>query len=373
MTKTILTIAFATCISTGILAGEKDNELISKPKFSGYIIGQYQADLQETGNGNTFNLRMARVSVAGRILQDFEYKIQGQINGNTSTLGNSPRVVDLFVEWQKYDFAKIKAGQFKRPFTFENPMNPIDQGFMGYSQNVQKLSGFADRTGEQPSNGRDIGIQLQGGLLPNPAGHNMLHYQIGVFNGQGINTKDADNRKDIIGGLWVIPAKNIRIGTFGWTGSYARKGNWTDASGNIRSGTVSLSRYRYAVSAEYKDADWQIRTEYIHSTGYGFKTTIQSEADKADATVNTAQGDKADGVYALCITPIIRQKLRAKMRYDLYRKTATWKDCRTQYEVGLNYLLHKNLELQAEYAFINDRSLEHHNYSIIDFEFCVRF
>lgn len=58
-----------------------------------------------------------------------------------------------------------KVGQFKRPFTFENPMNPIDQGFMSYAQNVTNLSGFNDRTGEHSSNGRDIGIQLQGDLL----------------------------------------------------------------------------------------------------------------------------------------------------------------------------------------------------------------
>ena len=270
-------------------------------------------------------------------------------------------------------FARIKVGQFKRPFTFENPMHPVDQGFMGYSQNVQRLSGFNDRTGEQASNGRDIGIQLQGDLLPNSSGRNLVHYLVGVFNGQGINTKDADNRKDIIGGAWVMPAKGLRIGLFGWMGSHARNGHWTDGGGNEHSGTVSLSQYRYAISAEYKDEDWQLRSEYIHSTGYGFKTTKQDGGDAADATVNYAQGNKADGIYALCIAPIIRQKLRAKARYDLYRKSGTWADSRTQYEIGLNYLFCKNLELQAEYAFINDRSLAEHNFSMVDVELSVRF
>lgn len=354
-------------------AKDEDKEIISKPKFSGYFLGQYQASTQEANKSNSFNLRMVRVSVGGRIMEDFEYKIQGQLNGNTATQGSSPRLVDVFVEWQKYKYFKVKAGQFKRPFTFENPMNPIDQGFMGYSQNVQKLAGFSDRTGEQSSNGRDIGVQIQGDVLPNAAGRYLVHYQIGVFDGQGINTKDVDNRKDVVGGLWVMPAKGVRIGAFGWIGSYARNGKWTDEEGNNQQGTISLNRYRYAISAEYKVDDWQIRSEYIHNTGYGFKTTYQKQDDLNDATVNTAQGKKADGLYALCIAPIIPQKLRAKVRYDIYRKSAEWNTARTQYEVGLNYALHKNLEIQTEYALINDRSLAKHNYSMVDVELCVRF
>ena len=68
---------------------------------------------------------------------------------------------------------------------------------MSYSQPISKLAGFSDRTGEQSSNGRDIGLQIQGDFLKNQAGRNLLHYQIGVFNGEGMNQKDRDNRKDI--------------------------------------------------------------------------------------------------------------------------------------------------------------------------------
>lgn len=359
-------------MAAAAVAQEKESA-ISKPAFSGYIIGQYQASAQAGSESNTFSIRMARLSVGGRIMGDFEYKIQGQINGNTASLGSSPRIVDAYAEWQRHSCFRVKAGQFKRPFTFENPMNPIDQGFMGYAQAVSRLSGFTDRTGEHSSNGRDIGLQIQGDLLPDRTGRPRLHYQIGLFNGQGINVKDADNRKDIIGGLWAAPVRGLRIGVFGWAGSHARSGTWTDQAGNERSGTNSLSQYRYALSAEYKDADWHLRAEYIHSTGYGFNTTYQKPENLADATVNWAQGNKADGLYALCIAPIVRRKLRVKARYDLYRKSARWSTSRTQYEAGLNWLLHKNLEIQAEYALINDRTLEKHNYSVLDIEMCVRF
>lgn len=354
-------------------ADRKDAALLSQTKLGGYVMAHYQASSKEADKSNTFDVRMVRVALTGRLLNEFEYKVQAQLNGNTATLGSSPRIVDAYAEWQRFGFAKIKAGQFKRPFTFENPMHPIDQGFMGYSQNVSKLAGFNDRSGEQASNGRDIGVQIQGDLLPDRNGRALLHYQVGVFNGQGINTKDVDNRKDIIGGVWVSPIAGLRIGAFGWTGSKARTGQWTSDDGTTHSGTVSLPQHRYAFSAEYKADGWQLRSEYIHSTGYAFKTTYQKQGDQNDATVNTALGNKADGAYALCIAPIVKGKLSAKARYDLYRPKADWATSRTQYEVGLNWTMRKNVELHTEYALVNDRSLAKHNYSMVDVELSVRF
>lgn len=368
--KKIFTVALM-ALSIGAQAQEKNN-ILTDTKISGYIVSQYQANLQDEKENNTFNLRYIRVSLGGRIMNDFEYKIQAQMNGNTSTLGTSPRIVDAFAEWQKYSFFKVKVGQFKRSFTFENPINPIVQGFMGYSQLVSKLSGMSDRTGEHSANGRDLGVQIQGDLLPNASGRNLLHYQVGVFNGQGTNTKDVDNRKDVIGGVWVMPIKGMRVGVFGWAGSHARNGVWTDQQGNQRSGINSLSQYRYALSADYVKGEWQLRTEYAHSTGYGFKTTYQKQEDTKDASVNWAQGNKADAFYVSAIAPIIKGKLRAKARYDLYRKSASWDTSKTNYEVGLNYSFNKNIELQTEYVLVDDRSLEK-NYSMIDAQLSFKF
>ena len=350
--------------SFSVASAQEKADVFSKPKFSGYAIGQYQYNGQHGAESNSFNLRMVRMSLSGRILGDFAYLLQGQVNGNTSTLGDSPRMVDVYIEWQKLPFLKIKAGQFKRPFTFENPMNPIDQGFMGYSQNIMKLAGFNDRVGEHSSNGRDIGVQVQGDLVKTASGRPLLHYQVGVFNGQGINTKDVDNRKDVIGGAWVMPVEGLRIGAFGWTGSYARKG---------ADGVKSLSKNRYAISGEYVFDDWTFRSEYIHSTGYGFKTVYNQSADAKADDVNTSAGNKSDGFYALAIAPVIKKKLHVKARYDLYRPQAEWGTSKTYYEVGVDYMFCKNLQINLEYAFVNDRSLDRSNYSMIDTQLSFRF
>ncbi len=218
-------------------------------------------------------------------------------------------------------------------------MHPIDQGFMGYSQNVSKLAGFSDRAGEHASNGRDIGLQLQGDFLKNANGRNLLHYQIGVFNGQGTNTKDVDNQKNVIGGVWVMPVSGMRIGAFGWTGSYARKGTWNDdehdatriqptMSGNPFSTMVrktSSTKNRYAFSFEYKKDGWTVRSEYIHSTGKAFAKSITNfnDANAKDCNLNAKIGDKAQGVYGLVIAPLAQlpknSRIDIKARYDMYQ------------------------------------------------------
>ena len=366
---------------------------LSNVKLSGYGMIQYQYSGQKNAESNSFNIRMGRIALEGRIADDFYWKTQIQFNGNTSNLGSSPRMVDLFAEWQKYDYFKVKIGQFKNPFTFENPMHPIDQGFMGYSQNVSKLAGFSDRAGEHASNGRDIGLQLQGDFLKNANSRNLLHYQIGVFNGQGTNTKDVDNQKNVIGGVWVMPVSGMRIGAFGWTGSYARKGNWTetvaDPTSSVAPGTTkeithtnevrSLNQNRYAFSFEYKKDGWTVRSEYIHSTGKAFAKSITNfnDANAKDCNLNEKIGDKAQGVYGLVIAPLAQlpknSRIDVKARYDMYQPNGKSNMQRTQYEAGLNFHIGKRISILTEYALINDKTLAKHNYSMADAEVCFRF
>ena len=390
MKKAIIMALMAAAVTSASAQKKQTIELptwLSNIKLSGYGMLQYQYSGQKNAESNSFNVRMGRISLEGRIADDFYWKAQVQFNGNTSTLGNSPRMVDLFAEWQKYDYFKVKIGQFKNPFTYENPTNPIDQGFMAYAQNVNKLAGFSDRSGMHSSNGRDIGLQFQGDFLKNSNGRNLLHYQVGVFNGQGINTKDVDNQKNIIGGVWVMPIQGMRIGAFGWTGSYARKGTWTDdehghqvANGESSfSGTRKLSQNRYAFSFEYKQDGWTVRSEYIHSTGMAFakSTNNFNDADAKNCNLNESLGNKAQGVYGLVIAPLAKlpkgNRVDVKARYDMYQPNGKTDMMKTQYEAGLNFHIGKRFSILTEYALVNDRTLAKHNYSMADAEVCFRF
>ena len=330
-------------------------------KFSGYGMLQYQGTDQEGAKSNTFNLRLARFILDGKI-GDFDWR--AQIQGTNAKGPGEPTVqlVDLYAEWRKYPEFKIRAGQFKRAFTYENPTHPITQGWRGYADVINNLSGFGDRTGEKSSGGRDIGIQASGDLFPNAEGRRLFHYQVGIYNGEGINQKDQDNRKDIIGGVWFMPIKGLRIGAFGWTGS---RGGMLDPLTNE---TRSVEKNRYALSAEYSQDEYMFRAEYLHSQGWGAAKAASNVRE-----IDYSKGDKADGWYAFGIVPVIKGKLHAKARYQCYRAQKEWGTAKTSYEIGANYFFTKNLEMHLEYARINDRSLAKPDYNLVDVELDFRF
>ena len=313
-------------------------------KLSGYGMLQYQGQDPEGAESNTFNLRLMRAILDGKI-GDFDWRVQVQ-GSNVKGPGEATvQLVDLYAEWVRHKALRIKVGQFKRAFTFENPTHPITQGWYSYANVINALAGFGDRTGEKSSGGRDIGLQVQGDVLPDASGRAWLHYQVGVYNGEGINSKDADNRKDFIGGLWVMPMQGVRVGAFGWTGSRAAVGE----------------KNRYCLSAEYDKDEYTFRTEYLHSQGMG---------------ANAALGDKADGWYVFGIVPVIKSKLHAKARYQTYRDNKEWNRAKTMYEVGVNYFFTKSLQLNLEYARVNDRTIanpDKHNYNFVDAQLDFRF
>ena len=330
-------------------------------KFSGYGMLQYQGQDPEGNHSNTFNLRLARFILDGKI-GDFDWR--AQIQGTNVKGPGEPTVqlVDLYAEWRRFPEFKVRAGQFKRAFTYENPTHPITQGWRAYADVINNLSGFGDRTGEKSSGGRDIGIQFSGDLFPNAKGRRVFHYQVGVYNGEGINEKDKDNRKDIIGGVWVMPIQGLRIGAFGWTGS---RGAMLDP---LTGETRSVEKNRYALSAEYSTGEYMFRAEYLHSQGWGAAKAANNVRE-----IDYSKGDKADGWYAFGIVPVIKSKLHAKARYQCYRSTKEWSSAKTSYEIGLNYFFTKNLEMHLEYARINDRNLAKHDYNLVDVELDFRF
>ena len=330
-------------------------------KFSGYGMLQYQGQDPEGNHSNTFKLRLARFILDGKI-GDFDWR--AQIQGTNATGPGQPTVqlVDLYAEWRRFPEFKVRAGQFKRAFTFENPTHPITQGWRGYADVINKLSAFGDRTGEKSSGGRDIGIQVSGDLFPNANGRKIFHYQVGVYNGEGVNESDKDNRKDIIAGAWVMPIKGVRIGVFGWTGS--RGGMLDPLTGEKR----SVEKNRYCISAEYDLNEYTFRAEYIHSQGWGAASPGNNVRE-----ISYENGDKADGWYVFGIVPLIKSKLHAKARYQTYRNQKNWGTSVNQVECGLNYMFTKNLEMHLEYSHVNDRNLAKHDYNLIDVELDFRF
>lgn len=332
------------------------SDLKQNTTFSGYIIGQATANDQHGNDIQTdAQLRLVRVAASGKVL-DFGYQLQVQLNGqNNDARGNAPRIVDAWVEWQKLDYLRVKFGQFKRAFTIENPIHPWLTGPGSYSQLTNKLAGMNDRVGEHASNGRDFGLQLQGDLLPvGEDRHKLLHYQLGAYNGQGINRGDKNTRKDVMGGLFVSPVKELQLAVFGWDGNYVQDG-------------LTVDRIRWGVSAQY-EGPVMARAEYVHSVGRKITT--------AGGTPAISGGDRADGWYALLGVPVC-DKVTLWGRYDVYRDEKSWETSRNLYVLAADYNFHKNLKLQLNYTRVNDRAVNtaggDGDYNLLDLQLYVRF
>lgn len=331
----------------------KLKEIASVPQFGGYLIGRAQYTNDRTSkNGGGFDLRMVRGYVKGTILDEWNYYIQLEYSGAPG-VDKGVRLLDAYGEWKRFPEFSVKFGQMKRVFTFENPYSPWDTGFGNYSQLVQKLAGMSDRVGEHSSGGRDAGIVVQGDLFP-AEDHRWLHYQVGVYNGQGINHSDENKQKDVIGGLWVSPTKELQIGAFGWTGRYTRN-------------NVTVDRNRMAYGIKY-EGDWTVRAEY--ATSQGGKTDNRFAATRADAW------------YVSVGAPLCK-KLKAYAVWDVYRDEKTSDTQNALYTLALNYRLWKNLMIQGTYSYTDgsqaaysdtgERSVSKNNYHTAMLQLYVRF
>lgn len=331
----------------------KLTDFASAPKFGGYFIGKYNySDKPDIATNGGFSQRLVRLYVDGTILNDFAYRIQMQTNNA------SFHMKDFFVEWKKYPEVKVKIGQYKRAFGFENPMNPWDVGTGDYSQMTKKLTGHADYIGgESTSNGgRDQGLQVQGDLFPiGKDKHRLIHYQLMVANGQGINTAETNNNKDYIGTLQIQPIKGLFLGAFGW------KGDFTSSEG------ITVQRIRYMFSAKYDANDWTVRAEYAHSRGHKL-------SDWSDKYRFFTGNGRADGWYATVGIPFTSW-MKVYTKYDVYRDKADWASAQTIYSIAPNIQIHKNLMLQLQYNFVHDRTLKgkRHDYNEVWAETYVRF
>lgn len=294
--------------------GRTVTKYASTPKFGGYFIGKYDySDKSGAKGGTGFSQRLIRAYVDGTILNDFKYRVQIQMcDGNF-------HMKDVFVEWQKYNSFRVKAGQFKRAFGFENPMNPWDISTGDYSLFTKNMTSDYKGAG-WAGGGRDMGIQIQGDFLPvGKDNHNLFHYQVGLWNGQGINTKDVDRQKDLIGTFQVQPIKNLYIGFFGMHGTY---------------GTQSLEKNRYAFGAKYDSNGWTARAEW----GHGQYGPVQDDA-----------------WYVVGGMPV-NSWLRLCAQYQCYRSNENWETSQNIFSFIPEFQIHKNLKLQLQYNYNDNRA-----------------
>jgi len=217
-------------------------------------------------------------------------------------------------------------------------------GVGDFSLLVQKMSGMGDRLGEANMGGRDQGIQVQGDLFPMADDqYRLIHYQLGLYNGQGINLADANKAKDIIGTIQIQPVKGLYVGAFGW------KGDWVNGSG------ATLKRERISAGIKYDVNNWTLRAEYA--------TAIGGEKEQSGA---------ADALYVTAGIPVT-DWFKVYAKWDEFRAHANAESSHDMYSACMNFRLHKNLNFQVEFRHHENKTLAAPQYNDLWLMTYIRF
>lgn len=300
------------------------NTLKERITLQGYIQVGYSYDDRSEKN-NSFNVNRAILMARGQITDRWSCYFMYSFAG-------TGKILEAYTEYQFLPGLTARLGQFKTQYSLENPLSStVTELIDCYSQAVSYLIGNNNPL-SQKHGGRDIGLLIYGNLF-----HKFATYNLAIMNGQGLNQKDANNQKDIVGSLYIHPVKGLTIG-----GSFIQgKGNAANLSGynpSIQAGE-NFTRNRWAVSASFKSKPIDIRSEYL--------------AGK-DGQV------KIDGYYCTANLHLL-PKFDFIASYDYINRNKYLSDKQSNYVAGIQYWFYPKCRLQAQYTYRNPKSGENSN------------
>lgn len=139
---------------------------------------------------HTIFLRRARAEFMGTVFKHFDYMLGGEF-ATTPTGVQSATATDVFININYTPWANVQIGQFDAPFTLENRTADKYIDFMERSLTVR---GYGI-----PTN-KEVGLMVSG-LAP----RRFVHYELGVFNGDGIDVRNPDSHFDFMGRAYFAP------------------------------------------------------------------------------------------------------------------------------------------------------------------------
>lgn len=285
----------------------------STPKVSGLINGRFGSD--SNTEISSFDIRRLRLAVSGDLGSHIDYKVQAEGGGGSTTSSASLKIIDAFLRFKVVKEFNVQLGEFKVEYSQESLDGPAIWITIENPAAVNKLNGYNDESGLK-ANARDIGIRLYGGF-GHKEGYDLVSYKVGLYNGNGINLKDNDKKKDFAGLLYVNPTKALTL-TYGhYLGHYSSTSNGA---------LTTIARNRQSAGLTYKQGNLFARSEYLRGkTG----------------------GTKHQGAYAT-LAYTLAHGIQPVLSYSYYQKDADKKkDNQSDYQIGINWKANKWIRTQV--------------------------
>ncbi|MGH7411920.1 MAG: porin [Candidatus Methylomirabilis sp.] len=221
-------------------------------------VGRVQVDFRAYEEGsslkNNFLVRRGRIGLSGTFYKYFDFFVEADFGQGAAVL------TDGYLELRYWPELRLRAGQFKVPFSYEDLFSDNNIDFVERS--------VADNLAPA----RDLGAMLHGSLFGG-----VVSYAGGIFNGTGQNTADTNNSKDLAARLVVYPfkqtdlvwLKNLHVGadvTWGEQDSGQSLRGRTDGTFVFFNRINTRGdRLRYSGEVAYYTGPFTIYGEYIQS------------------------------------------------------------------------------------------------------------
>lgn len=286
----------------------------TKLTVGGFLQGQAEfgraSDTRWNGVRDRFFFRRARIYVAGSFAEDFDFKAELDLQGNTlgASTGNLARANEIFINWRKYPAANLRFGQLKPAFGAEALLSDTKMPTIERSLSSDRLT-----------DGRQLALGALGDLF----GKKVSYYAV-VAQGNGANVSANDNSKFQKSARAVFTPvatahDKVTLGVDGlWTTDTGISKSDLGLAGNLFTG----SRRMAGLDAQWVHGPLDLSAEWLHGS---FRP--------AGGASFTAEGWHATAAYF-----VIPAKLQAVYREESFDpNTATGSNTFRTHLFGLNY------------------------------------
>lgn len=151
-------------------------------RFNGRIQGDYRTYDPNGVSASIFGLRRARIGMALTVLKDYQMYVEGEfINGAaTGTTTQTAALTNGWLEAGWFKAARVRIGQFKPQFGFENSMPDVLTDFQERALTQSLLQNL----------NYDRGVMVHGTPLTG------TYYGVTVSNGAGLNLEESQGNTD---------------------------------------------------------------------------------------------------------------------------------------------------------------------------------
>ena len=288
----------------------------------GFLQAQYDYNMFDEPE-STFGFNRSRIGVMGNIPYDFSYYVLLEASPFKKD-GPKVYLLDAFITYSRYSFAKMSVGSFKNPFGLElnTPCHAL------HTINRSKV------VSELTAPDRDMGLMLMGGTDTT-----LLRYAVSYMNGTGLLVKDKDTYKDFIGRVLVQPTSWMHVG-----GSF-KTGKSVSDDPTLGDNTTT----RFGAEFEVDIANFLIQGEYIYGEDKGSYT--EGGGCGSDPVIVEGSVER-QGLFIMALykTP---WNFEPVIKYENYNSDISLGNNNMEHitTFGVNYFFNEWTRLQVNYEY----------------------